>query len=189
MVEKKKRRYFRKKIGMVFRVPLHEESSFAYGQVATDVDNVFFDHTDKDGTWTPVEEILSKPVIFSLTVDHYVLKQGLWEVLGIWPVNPEHQVEPEELFGYDNLKEKYFFWRDNGKKEYCTLDDVRGYETLTSWGHGGVEQRLRDHFAVRPNYDITYDYSKHLGLFMGRKEFYAQYGYDFHWLDDEEPSL
>ena len=32
---------FLKKIGMVFRINLQEDGAYAYGQVATDVDNIF----------------------------------------------------------------------------------------------------------------------------------------------------
>lgn len=190
--QKPKRRYFRKKVGMVFRIPLNEQDAYAYGQVATEVDNIFFDHQDRGDHWTPVEDILQKPVIFVATVDRYVLKEGLWDVLGVWPVDAKNQEFPETV-GYDTLKKTYFFWRNNPEKGRvdqipCSLEDIEGHEFLTSWGHGGIEQRLRDHFAGRSNFDITYQqlYHVHQGMgYMSRKDFYKQYGYDFHWLDDE----
>lgn len=193
MTEKPKRKHFKKKVGMVFRIPLNENNHYAYGQVATDVDNIFFDHLDVENEWTPIEEILEKPVSFYATVDRYVLKEGLWEILGVYPVKPENQIFPES-YGYNRYKNTYYLYKDikeNGKnvliKEPCTLEETYGRELLSSWGHGSIEQRFRDHFAKRPNYDIVRDRSQHLGLtFMPCKEFYAQYGYDFHWLDDEE---
>lgn len=182
---KPKRSYFRKKIGMVFRVNLHE-GTYGYGQVATETKNIFFDHMDADGKLTAAEEILEKPVAFYAVVDHYVLKEGLWEILGIWPVKPEHQVFPEG-FGYDQFKKTYFFWKNALTKQPCTLEETYGHEQLSSCGHGLVEQRLRDHFAKRPCYFVERTRSKHIRpTFMPIKEFYKQYGYDFHWLDDEE---
>ncbi len=176
---------------MFFRIPLKEEGMYAYGQVATDVDSIFFDHQDKEDIWTDPLEILEKPIAFYATVDRYVLKEGLWEILGVYPVKPEHQVFPES-FGYDVFKNRYFFWRDNKAKGFpdkipCTVEETYGHEYLTSYGHGSIEQRLRDHFAGRPNYDVVSQRSEHLGpIFMPCKEFYAQYGYDFHWLDKKE---
>ena len=189
--QKLKRRYFRKKIGMVFRIPLNENNSYAYGQVATEVDNIFFDHQDVENQWTPIDDILQKPVIFVATVDRYVLKEGLWEVLGVWPVDPKNQEYPE-TYGYDRLNKRYFFYCANKKKGNidkvpCTLEETYGHEMLASWGHGSIEQRLRDHFAGRPNYDLIRDrlYHVHEGKgYMSRKDFYKQYGYNFHWLDD-----
>ncbi len=178
-----KRKYFKEKIGMVFRINLNE-GTYGYGQVATKGDNVFFDHMDVDGHFTPVGEILEKPVAFYATVDRYVLKEGLWEILGIWPVKPENQVFPES-FGYDLLKETYFIWGAGMKKELCTLEETYGRECLASCGHGLIEQRLRDHFAKRPCYFVEQDRAQHLKNFPPIKEFYKQYGYDFHWLDDK----
>ena len=180
-----KRKYFRKKIGMVFRINLHD-GTYGYGQVATRVDNIFFDHMDKEGEFTPIEEILEKPIAFYAVVDRYVLKEGIWEILGIWPVKPENQVFPDS-FGYDRLKETYFFWKDNPlRQEPCTLEETYGHEMLASCGHGLIEQRLRDHFAKRPCYFVERRRAKHLKSFLPIKEFYKQYGYDFHWEDDED---
>ena len=158
--------------------------------VATEVDNVFFDHQDTENQWTPVEDIIQKPVIFVATVDRYVLKEGLWVVLGVWPVDPKNQKFPE-TYGYNRIKKTYFFWRNNPEKGKvdqvpCSLEETYEHEKLTSWGDGGIEQRLRDYFANRPNYDFIRDrlYHIHQGKgYMSRKDFYKQYDYDFHWLD------
>lgn len=190
--QKPKRRYFREKIGMVFRVPLNENNAYAYGQVATKTRYIFFDHQDTGDNWTPVEDIIQKPVIFVSTVDRYVLKEGLWDVLGVCPVDPKNQEFPE-TYGYNSLKKTYFFWRNNPEKgkidqKPCTLEETYGHEVLASYGHGSIEQRLRDHFANRPNYDLIRDrlYHIHQGKgYMSRKDFYKQYDYNFHWLDDE----
>lgn len=185
-MEKPKRKYFREKIGMVFRVDLKERDAYAYGQIATDTKYIFFDHIDTKDKWIPVEEILEKPMAFYATVDRYVLKEDLWEILGIWPVKPENQVFPEP-FGYDPFKKTYTIFKNGVGNVPCTLEDTYGRECLASWGHGSIEQRLRDHFAGRPNYDVVRQRSDHLGpRFMSMKEFYKQYNYDFHWLDDEE---
>ena len=186
--EKPKRKYFREKIGMVFRVNLHE-GTYGYGQIATEIKYIFFDHMDKEGQRTPVEEILQKPMAFYATVDRYILREGLWEILGIWPVKPDHQVFPPS-FLYNPFKKIYYKYKPGTVEEIsCSLEETYGCERLSSRGHGSIEQRLRDHFAGRPNYYVVRDRSEHLGpTFLSMKEFYKQYGYDFHWLDDEEKS-
>lgn len=179
-----KRKYFKKKIGMVFRVNLRD-GTYGYGQVATEVDNIFFNHMNKESDFTNVEEILQKPLAFYATVDRYVLKEGIWEILGIWPVKPEHQVFPE-MFGYNPFKKTYFLWKTALKQDPCTLEETYGRECLASWGDWHIEQRLRDYFAQRPCYIVEEQRSQHLNNLLSIKEFYKQYDYDFHWLDDEQ---
>lgn len=179
-----KRKYFKEKIGMVFRINLHD-GTYGYGQVATITKNIFFDHMDKEGEFTAIEKILEKPIAFYAVVDRYVLKEGIWEILGIWPVKPENQVFPDS-FGYDRLKETYFFWKDNPlRKEPCTLEETYGHECAASWGDWHIELRLRDHFAKRPCYIVAEQRSGHLKNFPGIKDFYKQYGYDYSDEDDE----
>jgi len=181
--EKPKKKRFREKIGMVFRVNLKENGMYAYGQVATKTKNIFFDHFDKEGEWTPVEDIIQKPLTFYLIVDSYVLKEGIWDILGAWPVKPENQIFPKD-FGYDSFKKTYFIW-EGGNHVTCTLEETYGRECKAAWDHISVEQRLRDHFAGRPNYDCVSDRSEHISpLSIGIKKFYRQHGYDFHWMND-----
>lgn len=184
-MEKKKR--FRKKIGMVFRVDL-KDGTYGYGQVATKTKNVFFDHKDDEGHFTPIEEILEKPIAFYAVVDHYVLKEGLWEILGIYPVKPENQVFPES-FSYDPFEKTYTLFKNGIGDVPCTLEETYGHECLASWGDWHIEQRLRDHFSGRPCYIVEEQRSQHLSHnFMSIKEFYKKYGYDFYWLDEEQES-
>ena len=58
-MQKPKRKYFKEKIGMVFRINLHE-GTYGYGQIATETKFIFFDHMDVEGHFTPVEEVLKK---------------------------------------------------------------------------------------------------------------------------------
>lgn len=174
-MEKKKR--FRERIGMVFRVPLRENNQYAYGQVATEVDNIFFDHVDTEGQWTPVEQILQKPVIFYVTVDQYVLKQELWEVLGVWPVDPQNTVFPDP-FVWDDIAKKYFIMKSGVGDIPATIEDIQDRELLSSWGEWHVEDRLRDHFAGRPNYFVEEAKNRLNTNFPDMITFYKQYGVD-----------
>jgi hypothetical protein len=187
-----KRKYFREKLGMVFRIDLRE-GTHGYGQVATETKYIFFDHQDPYDHPTPVEEILEKPVAFYSVVDRYVLKEGLWDILGVWPVKPENQIFPDP-FGYNDWTKSYFIWKTGVGQVPCTLEETYGREILASYGHGAIEQRLRDHLARRPNYWVERSRSDHLYptsrefavTYPRMKEFYAQYGYNFHWLDEED---
>ena len=180
-----RRKYFREKIGMVFQIDL-KEGTYGYGQIATDTRYVFFDHQDPYGQLTPPEIIIEKSVIFNATLDRYVLKMGLWPILGVWPVKPENQIFLPS-FGYNPFKRRYWIFQNGVGEIPCTVEETYGRELLASCEHGIIEQRLRDHFAGRPCYFIEEARARHLPSFPKMKEFYAKHGYDFHWLDEETP--
>lgn len=186
--EKVKKKRFREKIGMVFRINLHENDMYAYGQVTTDKYYVFFDHYDIKDQWTPIEEIIKKPIIFNAIVFNWVLKDGIWEVLGVWPVKEEHKTFPKRFRYYGGsyiLTDGGEYWL-NGEK--CSREKTFGHEPDIIVENTMTEQRLRDHFANRPCYFTEKYRWQHFPPPHPRpKEFYAQYDYDFHWFDDIKP--
>lgn len=180
MTEKKKR--IREKVGQVFQVPLGDKT-FGYGQVVTMGSMVFFNYQDK-GTNFNLEEIIQQPIIFKVTVDSYVIKDGIWCVLGNLPVNPKLQ-EKQFKFTYDITKKVYLIWRTILKQEVATPEEIYNLECFASWGPHHVERRLRDHFAGRPNYTVELFRNEHNPNFeRDIKKFYKQYGYDYK-SDDE----
>lgn len=168
----------RKKIGQVYRIPL-EEGVYGYGQVVTDVEHAFFDYKD-NGHDTDIEKVLAASVLFKLTVDSYVVNKGYWEILGVYPVNPEYQ-QYIPCFSYNfNNSNCYEIWHKGKGRVPATWEEIKDLECLSSWGHEHVEQRLRDHFAGRPNFDVEYFRNKHNPDFeRDIVKFYKQYGYDF----------
>lgn len=197
-MDKSKRKYFREKIGMFFRIPL-DHGSYGYGQVATKTKYIFFDHQDKEDKWTDPEIILQKSLAFYAVVDNYVLKKGLWEILGIYPVKPEYKVFPAP-FSYDPFLKTYGLLIKGKGFVPCSIEETEGRELQASWEHGAIEQRLRDYFAKRPCYFTALDRrhlsyfqydnpaTHHLPKFPTIHEFYRQYGYEFPYLPEEKSS-
>jgi hypothetical protein len=165
--EKPKKKRFRKKDGMLFQVP---------------IGYAFFNYRDQGKA--DVDTILKAPLLFRLSVDAYVLKDGLWPVLGVYKVRDEIK-EKKEGFMIDH-KDRVMRWKADGEKIPITLEEAREekLEELSSWGHGSVEQRLRDHFAERLNHDVEEMYSSDSENFPDIKTFYAMQGYDFTLLDE-----
>ena len=166
----------RKKIGQVLRIPL-EEGVYGYAQMVNKVEHAFFDYKD-DGQNMDIEKVLAAPMIFKLTVDRYVVNKGYWEIIGIYPVNPEYQV-CKDSFSYHSFNKRYTIWRMGQGQIPATKEEILGLERMSSWEHGSVEQRLRDYFAGRPNYYVEKDISFFGPPYPSMKEFYKQYGYDF----------
>jgi hypothetical protein len=163
----------KKKIGHLYKIPLGNQS-YAYGQVVTKVDHVFFDFND-DGKCEDYEKILLSPVVCRCTVDRYVLSKGYWEIIGTFPVNDAY-TKYQDLFSYNYYSNRYEIFKQGTGFVPASWEEIKDLEPFASWGHTHIEQRLRDHFAGRPNYIIERFKSRHLGKFCDMDTFYKPYG-------------
>lgn len=173
----------RRKIGDVFRIPL-SEGVYAYGQAVNKTVEVFFDYTD-DGFSTNVEQVLKTRPLFKLCVDRYVLAKGYWKIIGRYPVDPNLS-SYGDVFMYNSLTKQYSIFRDGIGQIRATWEEIKDLECLSSWGHGAAEQRLKDHFAGRPNWFVESSKSRDQENFPNAYDFYKRYGYDFKLPGDEE---
>jgi hypothetical protein len=174
-----KRKSIREKIGQVFQVPLGD-GTFGYGQVATKGPFVFFDYLDR-GEAENLNTIIDSPRLFRITVDQYAITRGLWPILGVLPVKPEYQ-EARDVFSYDSEKGHYVIWSwKSGDMEQipATADQIQNLEYFASWSPRAAKERLIDHFAGRPNYEIESGRHRHDPNFPDMVEFYRQYGYEY----------
>ncbi len=182
MTEKKKR--IREKPGQVFRVPL-SNGMYGYGQLI-DPDSVFFDYKD-NGENTDLSFVLTQPIIFCVTVDSYAIKDQLWKVIDVLPMNSEFKKLNSNGFNYDLLKNIYYIWEKGVSPTPTSPKDIKDLEMITSWKPLSVEQRLLDYFEGRPNYSYEWMHNLHNPNFpKTRKEFYAQYEYTMK--EDEDGS-
>jgi hypothetical protein len=173
-MEKIKKKRIREKPGQVFRVPLGN-GLFGYGQLA-DPDSIFFDYTD-DGKNTDPAHVIQQPVVFEVTVDSYAIKDQIWEVIAVLPVNP-YFMRNKRAFQYMSGTNEYYIWEKGKEPRPGIPEDIKGHEMITSWGHRHVEQRLLDYFEGRPNYTYEYQHNLHNPDFpKGRIAFYQQYNY------------
>ena len=170
---------------MVFRIPLGG-NKFTYGQIIDEVGYGFLDFLD-DGENTDIQQVLSSKMLYRLLVDYGVLNDGIWEVLGIYPVKAEN-AERRDKFNYDYMKERYVIVKENMVEVPSTPEEIRklGLECFASWGHKSVEDRLRDHFAGRKCYWVEESLNEHNPDFPDIETFYRQQGYDYVWKGDSE---
>jgi hypothetical protein len=180
-MEKIKKKRIREKPGQVFRIPLGK-GLFGYGQFV-DPYSVFFDYTD-GGIDTDTKQVVEQPVIFTVTVDDYVIKDQFWQVIAVLPVNPAF-IKKRELFSYSRDINGYLIWKSVTQQIIATPDEIKGMECFSSWGHRHVEQRLLDYFEGRPNYSYEVQHNLHNPDFpKGRIAFYNQYNYT---MKEDEP--
>lgn len=172
----------REKIGDIFQVNLGD-GTFGYGQVVSKSEYVFFDYFN-DGASVDTNNIRNCPVLFRITVDSYVIREGIWPILEKAPI-AEKNLERNSKFTHDYFTNEYTIWTPEGKYP-ATPDEIQDLECLASWGHDHVEQRLRDHLAGRPNCVVERFRNLHNPNFeTDIVKFYKQYGYDFKFEDED----
>lgn len=180
MSERKKK--IRRKPGQVFQVPLGN-GKYAYGQT-TKYYSIFFDYQN-DGKNPDINEIIQKPILFKIGVAYYVIEDKIWPVLGILPINPEFEKE-EDLFTYNTDKQHYVIWKTATHKILASPEEIYNLEYFSSWEHGSVSDRLRDHFAGRPCYWVEEARNSHNPNFeRDIVKFYQQYGYEHPYFKDD----
>jgi hypothetical protein len=174
MVEKKQR--IRRKAGQIFQVPLRD-GTFGYGQT-TSYNCAFFDLRDQ-GEVEDLKSIIQKPILFRVGVANYAITEGIWPVVGILPV-ADFLEEEEDPFTFDIRKKQYLIWKSGTERIPATPEEIYNLECFASWDPEHIEQRLKDHFEGRPNFDVEYFRNQHNPNFeRDIEKFYQQYGYDF----------
>ncbi|WP_239807487.1 immunity 26/phosphotriesterase HocA family protein [Croceicoccus hydrothermalis] len=124
----------------------------SYGQVADEPLIVFF-----NGAFTealPPGQAIQLPVLFRLWVHNDAVKKGIWEVVGNLPLAPADAVEPyffrqDAITGALSLYHSSF--ANTGWEHPASATDCDGLECAAVWDAEQVEDRLRDHYAGRPN--------------------------------------
>lgn len=166
--------------GAIVEIDLMDET-YTYAQVVSDTSIMFFDVLRKESEPRPsIEEIMNARVLFAIAVYAEALKD--WVRIGKAPIDPNYR--PPDEYTIDRDTGVITIWKSEGGKVPGTGKDIEDMERFAVWEPGAVEQRLRDHFAGRPCWYLEQD--KPGWKPIGMKAFYAQYGYDFRWLDDEE---
>jgi len=159
------------------------DGTYSYAQVLEDPQVAFFDLLRNKSQERPsINEILKSKLLFRLSVYEEAVRNE-WLRIGREKYDPTWDISPSSYF-IDSSTGEITIWKSEGGRVKGTEKDIEGMEYFSVWQSGAVEQRLRDHFAGRPCWYLEQD--KPGAKPIGMKEFYAKYGYDFHWLDDDK---
>ena len=137
----------RRTIGAVVSIALGD-GTHCYAQVLPDADFAFFDvRAEAD---LKVDQIVSQPVLFRVAVMNYAVTSGRWKKVGKAPLAAELQ-DPIPKFIEDALDPSKFEIYVGGNIRPATRNECHGLERAAVWDPEHVEERLRDHYAHRPN--------------------------------------
>jgi hypothetical protein len=136
----------RRTIGAVLRVPL-DERSHAYAWALPEADFAFFDLRAESAV--PIEEVVRSLIAFRVAVHKSAWSTGRWKRVGNVEPPPEI-LAPVPTFIQDPISGRFSIYV-LGDIRPATREQCLGLERCAVWEPEHVEDRLRDHFARRPN--------------------------------------
>lgn len=99
----------------------------------------------------PLENIYGSSLLWKLTVMKSALTSGRWPVVDFRPLEPELSL-PVEYFMKDIFTGRFSVYRSSdGNIRPGTAEECKTLEKAAVWEAPHIEDRLRDHFAGRPN--------------------------------------
>ena len=99
----------------------------------------------------PSPAVFDSQILWKLTVMKSALISGRWQVVDYRPLEPD-LVSPVEYFIKDRLTGRYSVYRSSdGHTRESSFEECKVLEAGAAWEAEHVEDRLRDHFAGRPN--------------------------------------
>jgi hypothetical protein len=143
----RKKKSVREAVGDIVEIPLGE-GRYAYARILEEGVFAIYDSIEKSKL--PAEQVISKVVLFRIPVMAHAVKSGRWPIVGRAPLEPSMQ-PITEFFMQDTLNPAKIEIYRHGETRPATRDEVRGLERAAVWDPSHVEDRIRDHFAGRPN--------------------------------------
>ncbi len=147
MCAKGKRKKVKRIPGDILRIDIGD-GAYCFGRVL-ETAVAFYDI--KSRTTLKAEEIISRPIIFTIWVMDYAITKGDWPVIGHAPLEESLKVEPL-FYKKDSISKRLVIYRDStGEEIPATPEECEKLECAAAWDPEHVVDRLRDHFAGRPN--------------------------------------
>jgi hypothetical protein len=134
--------------GSVVEIPLGDGSS-AFAQMLDSPEYAFFDLRSQRAV--DPAEVVRHTVLFRLWVMRYAHSKGRWLKIGKAEV-PDDLTTPVYRYRQDMINPSRIELTYHGEDgPRVSIDDCEGLECAAVWDPDHVEDRLRDHFADRPN--------------------------------------
>jgi hypothetical protein len=138
----------RLQIGAVVEIDLGD-GYFSYGEVVSKVELIFFEIRGTSDLRPSVTQITASPILFRICVMNYAVKSGRWKILELVEMAEELN-KPQPYYMQDAFTGDFSIYLD-GNITAASRGQCVTLECAAVWDPEHVEDRLRDHFAGRPN--------------------------------------
>jgi len=137
----------RRKVGDVYQINLGDRTH-CYAMALGEARFAFFDlRTTRK---VDVSDICQRQILFKIAVMNYAVTRGRWKRVGHKPLS-DAEARPPASFIRDLLCPGRYRIYEDGKMREATRKECEGLEAAAVWEPEQVEDRLRDHYARRPN--------------------------------------
>jgi len=142
--------------GRVVRVDLGD-GRCAYGRQLLSVQVEFYDYVSEPDHAVDLLDVVQLPVAFTTAVMNNAFRRnGRWELLDVVTLSRKEQASVYRHAQVDSISGRLsVYWVDpaagTSGKTPATLAECLTLEPSAVWDPEHVEDRLRDHFAGRPN--------------------------------------
>jgi hypothetical protein len=142
--------------GRVVRIDL-EDGRCAYGRQLTSVNVEFYDRVRYPDDQVNLLELVATPVASTIWVGNSAFRRPSgWALLDVVTLTEHEATKIHRYAKPDAVSRRVTIYYQNpvsgsfGERP-ATIDECRDLEIAAVWDPGHVEDRLRDHFAGRPN--------------------------------------
>jgi len=139
----------RDKIGALFAIDLGN-GQFAFGRRVSKAESVFYDYVTNEISPNTIKKAYESKIAFRTSAYKYAITSGRWEIVDSKEPLPPDLAKPKKYFIQDSITGSFSIYFD-GDISPCTASDIEGLECCAVWEPEHIEDRLRDHFAGRPN--------------------------------------
>jgi len=140
----KKQRY---QVGGIVKISL-EAGLHTYARIL-EMPLVTF-YNSKSNADLSINDIISWPILFKIWVMKHVITSGRWPKVGYLPLEKPLREIPT-LSKQDPLNPSKIYMYRGGKEYPATREQCEQLERAAVWEPEHVEERLKDHYAGRPN--------------------------------------
>lgn len=141
-------------IGGILKIDLGD-GFHTYGRILPDAAYAFYDA--RTNTEIPdIQKIISKPILFITGVYDDTVTSGRWKKVGKLPIEDNLKVPPA-AFIQDPLNPHQFRIYYKGEIRSVDKEECLGLERAAVWEPEHIEERIRDHYAGKPNMYVDRD--------------------------------
>lgn len=135
--------------GAVVEIPLGD-GTHTYGRLLVRPYVEVYDSVTRDAV-TDLNAIVARPVLFTVSVFDRAITSGRWPIVGKLPYD-EDTAEMPLQFKQDAADLRRCSLIDAwGNITRASLEECQGLERAAVWEAEHIEDRIRDHYAGRPN--------------------------------------
>jgi hypothetical protein len=137
-------------VGAIVKIELGD-GHHTYARILDKANYAFYDIRTQEEI-TDLYQIISRPILFIIAAYDDVVTKGRWLKIGKLPLEEFLQVLPYKFIQDKQKPENFELYNSNtGETKPASKEECKNLECAAVWKASHVEERIRDHFAGRPN--------------------------------------